>query len=51
MENNTNSAASPSGYGKRPMWQWILLYLVVGGLAYAAIYYFWLMPQGSASPY
>lgn len=28
------------GYGKRPMWQWVLIYLVVGGLVYGLIYYF-----------
>ena len=34
------------GYGKRPLWQWILLYLVIGGIIYAAIYYFVLAPKG-----
>lgn len=29
-----------SGYGKRPLWQWILIYLVVGGIVYGIIYYF-----------
>jgi hypothetical protein len=29
-----------SGYGKRPMWQWILLYLIIGGIVYGLIYYF-----------
>jgi hypothetical protein len=28
------------GYGKRPMWQWIALYVVIGGIVYAAVYYF-----------
>ncbi len=28
------------GYGKRPMWQWILLYVVIGGIVYALVYYF-----------
>src|SRR5581483_1437082 len=27
------------GYGKRPLWQWIVLYLLIGGIAYAVIYY------------
>ncbi len=30
------------GYGKRPLWQWILLYVIIGGLIYAAVYYFFL---------
>ena len=28
-----------SGYKKRPLWQWILLYLIIGGALYAIIYY------------
>ncbi len=27
-------------YGKRPLWQWILIYLIVGGLLYGALYSF-----------
>lgn len=34
------------GYGKRPLWQWIVIYLVVGGIIYAAIYYFFLAKGG-----
>ena len=30
------------GYYKRPLWQWILIYVVIGGIAYGLIYYFWL---------
>lgn len=29
-------------YGKRPLWQWILIYLVIGGVIYGLIYYFFL---------
>ena len=25
-------------YGKRPWWQWLLLYLVVGGIVYFLVY-------------
>lgn len=28
------------GYGKRPMWQWIVIYAVVGLIVYGLIYYF-----------
>lgn len=28
------------GYGKKPLWQWILIYLVVGLVVYGLIYYF-----------
>ncbi|HZQ29679.1 MAG TPA: hypothetical protein VFA93_01205 [Patescibacteria group bacterium] len=27
-------------YGKRPLWQWILIYVVIGGIIYAAVYFF-----------
>ena len=27
------------GYGKRPLWQWIAIYLVIGGIIYGAIYF------------
>ena len=29
-----------NGYGKRPLWQWLLIYLVVGAVIYGLIYYF-----------
>lgn len=28
-----------AGYGKRPLWQWVLIYLVVGGVIYGVVYY------------
>lgn len=28
------------GYGKRHLWQWIVIYLVVGAIVYSLIYYF-----------
>ena len=33
---------SPTGYSKRPLWQWLVIYLLIGGLVYAAVYYFYL---------
>ncbi len=42
MEPQNNQAPAKKGYGKRPLWQWILLYVVVGGLLYAAVYYLFL---------
>jgi hypothetical protein len=47
-----------SGYGKMPLWQWILLYVVIGGAIYAAVYYFafgaggysYTAPAGSVNP-
>lgn len=42
---------SKKGYGQRPMWQWVVIYLLIGGLVYAAIYYAFLQSKGgNASP-
>lgn len=30
------------GYGRRPWWQWLLIYVVVGAVVYGAIYYFFM---------
>jgi hypothetical protein len=34
------------GYGKRPMWQWALIYLVIGAIVYFALYYFFFADKG-----
>lgn len=49
MEENIaeeNSENKASGYGKRPLWQWIVLYLIIGGLIYGLIYFFILSKPG-----
>ena len=35
-----------TGYGKRPLWQWIALYLVIGVVVYGVVYYFILAKNG-----
>ena len=40
----------PGGYGKRPIWQWVVLYLVVGAIVYGIIYYFF-MSQAAGNGY
>lgn len=37
------------GYGKRPLWQWILIYVVIGGILYGLIYYFVFANKGGYS--
>jgi hypothetical protein len=36
-----------SKYGKRPLWQWVLIYVIVGGAVYAAVYYFMMPKSGN----
>ena len=49
MAEENNQPKNQKGYGKRPMWQWILIYIVVGAVVYGLIYYLFL--NGSNSPY
>lgn len=37
------------GYGKRPMWQWILIYVVVAAIVYALIYFIFIHKSGTTS--
>ena len=49
MENNTPNDYQTSygkGYGKRPLWQWLLIYVVIGGILYAGAYYFFFYQKG-----
>lgn len=34
------------GYNKRPLWQWIVIYVILGAIIYGAIYYFFLGKSG-----
>lgn len=34
-------------YAKRPLWQWIVIYLVIAVVVYGAIYYFFLAKKGN----
>lgn len=35
------------GYGKRPLWQWIVIYLIIGLIVYGVIYYLVLARKSS----
>lgn len=39
------------GYGKRPLWQWILLYVVVAAILYYVIYLIFFHHTGSTGSY
>lgn len=42
---------SPRGYGKRPLWFWIVVYLIIGAIVYGLIYYFFFMRSGTGYGY
>ena len=39
--------AEEGSYGKRPLWQWIALYVVIGVIVYGLVYYFVLNKKGA----
>ncbi len=40
-----------TGYGKRSIGQWIIIYLVIAAIVYGAFYYFVLAKRGGKNPY
>jgi len=42
METAINTHAEKKLYGKRPIWQWVAIYVVIGSIVYGAIYFFFL---------
>jgi len=42
------SGGYKNAYGKKPLWQWVLIYLVIGGIIYALIYYFIYAKKGNS---
>ncbi len=39
------------GYGKRPMWQWVVIYLVVAVVVYGLIYLVFIHKSGTGGGY
>jgi hypothetical protein len=37
------------GYGKRPMWQWVLLYVILAIIVYGLIYIIFIHKSGTGS--
>ena len=42
----TDATPGRSSYGKRPLWQWVLLYVIAGAIVYGFIYYMVLAKNG-----
>jgi hypothetical protein len=38
-------------YGKRPIWQWILLYLIIGSIIYFIVYLLFFKDSGGGGLY
>jgi len=47
----TQTTPAKAGYGKRPMWQWVLIYVVLAIIVYGIIYFVWIRKSGSTSTY
>jgi hypothetical protein len=48
-ENNETPQQKPSNYGKRPVWQWVLIYVIVAAIVYGIIYYLFIRKTGGSS--
>lgn len=46
MDDQETKGEYKKGYGKRPFWQWIVIYLVVAAVVYGLVYYF-VLARGS----
>jgi hypothetical protein len=42
---------STKGYGKRPVWQWVVIYVIVAIIVYGLIYLLFIRKSGGTSPY
>lgn len=52
MEENSGASQQPNkesskGYGKRPLWQWVVVYLVLAVIVYGLVYYLFMRDSGS----
>jgi hypothetical protein len=50
-EQQAPSEKPGKGYGKRPMWQWVVIYLVVAVVVYGLIYYIFIRNGSGGSGY
>ena len=49
MEPEQNNQKPQKGYGKRPVWQWVVIYVVVAAILYTLIYFLFIHKSGSSS--
>jgi hypothetical protein len=49
MEQEKSQSNKPTKrYGKRPLWQWILLYVIIAIIVYGLIYYLFIYKSGGS---
>ncbi len=54
MEPNDSQQAPQKptkGYGKRPVWQWVVIYIIVAAIVYGLIYFLFIHKSGGGSGY
>ena len=49
-DTNTAPTNNTSSYGKRPGWQWALIYFGIAAVVYGGVYYFVIAPRNSYNP-
>jgi heme/copper-type cytochrome/quinol oxidase subunit 2 len=47
--SQTPEQRPPKGYGKRPVWQWVLIYLVIAIIVYGVIYLLFIRDSGGST--
>ena len=48
-QDNKTPKQPSTGYGKRPKWHWVLLYLVVAVIVYGVVYYVFFHKTGGST--
>ena len=52
MEPQQSAPEKPSkGYGKRPLWQWVVIYVIVAIVVYGLIYLIFFHKNGGSGGY
>lgn len=49
MDESQDNKKPEKGYGKRPIWQWVLIYVVAAIIIYGLIYYIFIRNGNSSS--
>ena len=48
-EEKQQTTKHSKGYGKRPVWQWVVIYLIVAIIVYGLVYYLFIHKSGGSS--